>query len=298
MLAPRGPKRRAPPLGIGPALRTLTTMGGVKDTPTHGWRARGHEIIFESDTPAGKAFDVALILAIVLSIAVVVLESVEEVHGKWGGVLQAAEWGFTLLFTAEYVLRLLCVARPVRYARSFFGVVDLVSFLPTYLSVLLPGAHVLLVVRVLRVLRIFRVLKLATYVGEAEALMRALRASRRKIIVFLFGVFTLVVIFGSLMYEIEGPASGFTSIPRGIYWAVVTLTTVGYGDISPQTNGGQALSAIIMVLGYGILAVPTGIVTAELVAGAKPVSGQACRACGTEGHDVDAVHCKICGARL
>lgn len=263
-----------------------------------GWRARAHEIIFESDTPAGKAFDVVLILAIIASLAVVMLESVEYWELHWGSELRVAEWIFTILFTVEYGLRLSCVGRPSRYAFSFFGIVDLLSIVPTYLSVLLPGAQVFLVVRILRILRVFRVLKLAAYVGEADALMRALNSSRRKIAVFLFTVFTIVVIFGSLMYVIEGPEHGFTSIPRGVYWAVVTMTTVGYGDISPQTNVGQAVAAIIMVMGYGILAVPTGIVTAELVSDQRRVSGQACTQCSAEGHEVDAVHCKQCGAKL
>ena len=267
-------------------------------TRLKGWRTRWHEIIFESDTPVGKAFDLILILAIVASLLAVMLESVQELNLRWGPELRAAEWIFTVLFTAEYALRLVCVGRPSRYALSFFGVVDLLSFLPTYLSVLLPGAQVFLVVRILRILRVFRVLKLAAYVGEAEALMRALRASRRKIAVFLFTLLTIVVISGSLMYVIEGPEHGFTSIPRGIYWAIVTLTTVGYGDISPGTDLGQALSAIIMVLGYGILAVPTGIVTAELVAERRGVSGQCCPQCSAEGHELDAAHCKFCGARL
>lgn len=262
-----------------------------------GWRARTHEIIFESDTPPGKTFDLVLILAILASLTVVMLESVDEYRIRWGPELRAAEWVFTILFTIEYVLRLACVGRPSRYAFSFFGLVDLLSILPTYLSLLLPGAHVFLVVRIFRILRVFRVLKLAAYVGAADALMRALKASRRKIAVFLFGVFAIVVIFGSLMYVVEGPEHGFTSIPRGVYWAVVTLTTVGYGDISPQTDLGQALAAIIMVMGYGILAVPTGIVTAELV-GERRVSGQACPSCSAEGHDTDASHCKHCGAKL
>ena len=272
-------------------------MGREEQAELAGWRARAHEIIFESDTPAGKAFDVALIAAIFLSLTVIALESVHDVEARWGTGLRAAEWVFTILFTLEYALRLACVGRPSRYAKSFFGIVDLVAFLPAYVSALVPGAQVTLVVRTIRILRIFRILKLATYVREAEALMRALRASRRKIAVFLFTVFSLVVIFGSLMFIVEGPENGFTSIPRGMYWAIVTMTTVGYGDISPQTNLGQAISAGIMVLGYGIIAVPTGIVTAELVA-TKGVSGQACPQCSAEGHDLNAAYCRVCGAKL
>jgi voltage-gated potassium channel len=286
-----------PPVGIAGAIRTLIFMRAAQDENLTGWRARGHEIIFESDTPAGRTFDIALILAILLSLAVVMLESVRDVAREWGGPLRTAEWIFTILFTIEYLLRLACVGRPARYARSFFGIVDLASILPTWVSALIPGAQVFLVVRTLRILRVFRVLKLAAYVTEADTLMRALRASRRKIAVFLFAVFAIVIIFGSIMFLIEGPENGFTSIPRGIYWAVVTLTTVGYGDISPQTSLGQTISAFIMVLGYGIIAIPTGIVTAELTS-ARLVSGQACPQCSTEGHDPDAAFCKGCGARL
>ncbi|MEM7310991.1 MAG: ion transporter [Planctomycetota bacterium] len=275
-------------------------MQDTGDRSLTGWRARGHEVIFESDTPAGKAFDVALIAAIVASTAAVMLESVAAVSERHGALLQALEWAFTVIFTVEYGLRLLCVGRPARYARSFFGVVDLLAILPTYLSLIVPGAQYLLVIRTLRILRVFRILKLVHYLHEIETLSRALRASMRKIFVFVFAVLVLVVILGSLMYLIEGPEHGFTSIPRGVYWAIVTLTTVGYGDISPQTATGQTLASFIMILGYGIIAVPTGIVTAELThAGAvRPVSGQACPQCSAEGHDADAVHCKFCGARL
>ena len=276
-----------------------TEMSDEESAGLSGWRAKGHEIIFESDTPAGKAFDLVLILAILVSIAVVLLESVVSVRLEHGPALRACEWGLTLLFTVEYVLRLLCVGQPGRYARSFFGLVDLLSILPTYVSVLVPGAQALLVIRTVRILRVFRVLKLAHYVAESETLLRALYASRRKIQVFLFAVFTLVVIFGSIMYLVEGPTHGFTSIPRGIYWAVVTMTTVGYGDISPQTNLGQTIAACIMVMGYGIIAVPTGIVTAELARGGNlEVSGQACPACGMGGHASDASYCRLCGARM
>ncbi len=261
------------------------------------WRRQLFVVIFESDTPAGKAFDVGLILAILASVGVVMLESVAAWRQDHGPALRAAEWVFTLLFTAEYLLRLACVQRPARYARSFFGVVDLLAILPTYASAVIPGAQYLLVVRVLRILRVFRVLKLAHYLAEAEVLSRALHASRRKITVFLFTVFTLVVIMGSLMYLIEGEQNGFTSIPRGVYWAVVTLTTVGYGDISPQTGFGQALAALVMVMGYAIIAVPTGIVTVELSAAAR-ARRRTCEGCGLDAHERDARHCKRCGAKL
>jgi len=273
-------------------------MAGKEERELTGWRARGHEIIFESDTPAGKSFDVVLILAILASIAVVMLESIQGVRATHGLSLRRAEWTFTLLFTLEYLLRLRCVARPARYARSFFGVVDLLSILPTYLSVLIPGAQALQVIRTLRILRVFRVLKLAHYVAESETLVRALYASRRKIAVFMFAVLTLVIIFGSLMYLVEGPEHGFTSIPRGVYWAVVTMTTVGYGDISPQTSLGQTIATLIMILGYGIIAVPTGIVTAQLAYAPEGVSGQSCPSCGAGGHKLDASFCRKCGARL
>jgi len=262
-------------------------------------RVKLHEIIFEADTRAGKLFDVLLMVLIAASVIMVMLDSVSSIHQNHGELLYLGEWIFTLLFTIEYILRLYCVGRPLAYATSFFGVVDLLAVLPTYLSILLPGTQYFLVIRVLRVLRIFRVLKLAKYVGETRLLIQALRASRRKITVFLFAVFTLVIIFGALIYLIEDPESGFTSIPRSFYWAVVTLTTVGYGDISPKTDFGQALSAIIMIIGYGIIAVPTGIVTAELTQVHKmSVSTQACPQCSAEGHDTDAKFCKHCGSTL
>ena len=267
--------------------------------PERSWQAKIHEIIFEADTPAGKLFDVLLILSIVLSVIVVFLDSVRGISNSYSSVLYCLEWIFTILFTIEYIFRLMAVGRPMRYATSFFGVVDLLAILPTYLSVLLPGSQYLLVIRVLRVLRIFRVFKLVQYLGEAQLLMNALRASRRKITVFLFTVMTVVVIVGSLMYMIEGEKNGFTSIPKSIYWAIVTLTTVGYGDISPNTNIGQALAALLMITGYSVIAVPTGIVTVEMSqAFKKKISTQACPVCSAEGHDSDATYCKYCGAKL
>lgn len=267
--------------------------------PEGGWRASLHEVIFEAETRAGRAFDVALICLILLSVLAVMLESLRGVRSRYGAELHAAEWAFTIIFTVEYILRLLSVRRPLRYAASFFGVVDLLAIIPTYLSLLIPGSHYLLVIRILRLLRVFRVLKLAEHLSEADILMRALRASRRKISVFLLTVLTLVVVIGTLLYVVEGEENGFTSIPAGIYWAVVTLTTVGYGDISPKTPVGQTLAALVMIIGYGIIAVPTGIVTVEIAqAVRKPVSTEACPECGSEGHDEDAVHCKYCGAKL
>ena len=263
------------------------------------WRFKVHEVIFEADTPAGKWFDVLLILSILLSVLMVMLDSVSAIQKTYGPILLAGEWLFTILFTIEYLLRLLSVGRPLAYATSFYGLVDLLAILPTYLSIVIPGAQYLLVIRILRVLRIFRILKLVQYLGEARLLTQALRASRRKITVFLFVVLTLVTIFGALIYLIEDPKDGYTSIPKSIYWSIVTLTTVGYGDISPKTNLGQLLSALIMIIGYGIIAVPTGIVTVELTqAFGRKISTQACLECSAEGHDNDAKFCKYCGAQL
>jgi len=266
---------------------------------TSPFRARIHEIIFEADTPAGKAFDVSLMVLIILSVVAVMLESTTTVAARYGQWLRTFEWFVTILFTIEYLLRLYCVGKPARYARSFFGVVDLLAILPTYLSFIIPGAQSLLVIRALRLLRVFRVLKLAHFVGEASELREALRASARKIIVFLGAVLTIVVIVGSMMYLIEGEANGFTSIPVSIYWAVVTMTTVGYGDIAPQTALGKILASAIMIMGYGIIAVPTGIVSVELAGVTrKKITTQACPECGAGGHDLDAVHCKYCGAKI
>lgn len=228
------------------------------------WRERLYRIIFESDTPAGKSFDVVLIVLIVLSVIAVMLESVAALRSQYGTALRTAEWFFTILFTIEYGLRLLSAPSAERYAVSFFGVIDFLAIVPTYLSVLVPGAQFLLVIRLFRILRVFRVLRLVDYLTEADVLVSALRSSRRKITVFIVTVMTVVVVFGSLMYFVEGETNGFTSIPTSMYWAIVTLTTVGYGDISPQTGLGQMLAAAIMLLGYAIIAVPTGIVTVEL----------------------------------
>jgi len=249
-----------------------------------GWRSKAYEVIFGHDTAAGKAFDVVLIVAILASVVIVMLDSVAALAAHHPAFFRA-EWIFTLLFTAEYVLRLLSVRRPSGYALSFFGIVDLLAVLPSYLSLLVPGGQYLIVIRILRVLRVFRVLKLAQYVGEARTLGLALRASRYKITVFLFTVLTIVVVVGSLMYLIEGPRHGFSSIPRGVYWAIVTLTTVGYGDIAPATPLGQAVAAMVMIMGYGIIAVPTGIVTAELTqVYKKSISTQACKQCSMQNY--------------
>ena len=258
-----------------------------------------YQVIFESDTPAGKWFDIILIISILLSVVVVMLDSVRRINVVYGSWLYGLEWFFTILFSIEYVLRLYCAKHPLIYAASFYGIVDFLSILPTYASVIVPGSRYLIVIRILRVLRIFRILKLVQYVGEARILVKALYASRRKIIVFLFAVLSLVVIFGSLMYVIEGKQNGFTSIPRSIYWAIVTLTTVGYGDISPKTNVGQAIAALVMLLGYSIIAVPTGIVTFELthLKDEKSIK-KVCPRCNRDDHDHDAAYCKFCGDHL
>ncbi len=265
---------------------------------TNYWlRHRLYEIIFEADTPAGKLFDILLILSIIISVTVVMLDSVASFQEQYGQLFFLLEWFFTILFTVEYFFRLSCIGRPVKYVGSFYGIIDLLSILPSYVSLFLPTGKYLLVIRILRLLRVFRVLKLVQYVGESNYLQRALWASRRKIAVFLFSVFLLMIIFGSMMYIVEGSENGFTSIPRSIYWAIVTMTTVGYGDISPQTNLGQAIASLVMILGYGIIAIPTGIVTSEMTQSMN-ISTQTCPECGAEGHDMNAKYCKICGAQL
>ncbi|MDX2472814.1 MAG: ion transporter [Candidatus Krumholzibacteria bacterium] len=274
-----------------------------KQKPHNPLRARLHEIIFEADTAAGRFFDLALIWSILISVAAVMLDSVAAVRAQFGPVLTVIEWFFTILFTLEYLLRLWCIGKPLRYATSFFGLVDLLAILPTFLSLVMPGSRYLLVIRILRVLRIFRVLKLMQYLNEAQLMIRALRAAGHKIAVFFATVMTLVVIFGSVMYIVEGEAHGFTSIPRSIYWAIVTMTTVGYGDISPQTAVGQTIAAIVMLIGFTIIAVPTGIVASEMSrsqrrAVSTQVSTQVCTECAAEGHDADARHCKMCGAKI
>jgi len=277
----------------------LTVPDGIPQIAP--WRERVRVIIFEADTPAGKAFDVALLVAILASVLAVMLDSVAPIRAVYGRGLDVAEWLFTILFTLEYVLRLLCVPIPWHYARSFFGVVDLIAILPTYLSLLLPGAEHLLVIRGLRLFRIFRVFKLGRFLGEASLLRKALADSRHKVTIFLGTIGILVTILGTAMYLIEGEENGFTSIPISIYWAVVTMTTVGYGDLAPQTVVGKALATMVMILGYSIIAVPTGIVTAEIVESAvasRKVSTRCCAQCMAEGHDVDARFCKACGAQL
>lgn len=261
------------------------------------WRESIKEVIFGSETRLGKLFDIILIVSIICSVLVVMLGSVTRIQIKYSELFLYLEWFFTILFTIEYSLRLVSVHRPLLYVRSFFGVVDFLSIIPTYLSLLFPTVKYMLVIRILRLLRIFRVLKLTAYMGEAQVLMGALRKSSRKIIVFLYTIITLVVVFGALMYVVEGSESGFTSIPKAMYWALVTLTTVGYGDIAPQTTLGQLIASFIMLMGYGIIAVPTGIYSAELMKTLRPdkISNQACGDCGKIGHDTNAEYCKYCG---
>ena len=261
-------------------------------------RRRLGDIIFEHEKPPDKLFDIVILVLIVLSIVLVMLESVPWIRESYGGTLRVAEWVFTILFTLEYMLRIYTARKRLRYVMSFFGVVDLLAILPGYLSLFLFGSQYLIVVRSLRLLRIFRILKLARFLGEASVLRRALSASTPKITVFLGTVVTIVMIIGALMYVVEGAENGFTSIPKSIYWAIVTLTTVGYGDISPQTPLGQTLSAFVMIIGYGIIAVPTGIVTSELSRADRESETLICPECGHTKHDEDASHCKYCGTKL
>lgn len=262
-------------------------------------RERWRHIIFGTDTRAGRLFDEWLLVLILLSVAAVMLDSVAAINARYGDLLRLVEWGFTLLFTIEYGVRLWVSERPVRYARSFFGMVDLLAILPTYISLLLPGTQYLLTLRALRVLRLFRVLKLVAFMNEADVLWRALLNARRKIGIFLFSVVIVMLTFGSLMYVIEGPEYGFTSIPRSLYWAIVTVTTVGYGDISPGTPLGQAVASLAMITGYSIIAVPTGIVTAEISqAMVRRRFGRECSHCHLHEHEEDARYCRRCGERL
>lgn len=276
----------------------MALRSDIKEESASGWRSSIHEIVFESETRGGRVFDITVICLILLSVAVVMLESIREVRDVFGRELNIAEWSFTILFTFEYVLRLMAVRRPFRYALSFYGLVDLVAILPTYIGLFVPGTQFFLTVRILRLMRIFRILRLSEYTSASRLISSALLASRKKIFVFLVAVLTIVTVMGSLMYVVEGEENGFINIPTGIYWAIVTLTTVGYGDLSPQTPLGKALAAAVMILGYGIIAVPTGIVTAELARAAKPASTQVCPECHAEPHDIDAIHCKYCGAKL
>jgi len=269
-----------------------------------GWRRYWFDTIYRHDTRPSRNFDLLLVAAIMASVVVVMVDSVQPLHLRWARGLQVLEWAFTALFTVEYVLRLVVVKRPLRYAVSIWGIIDLLSILPTYLSLLIPGAQSLLVVRALRILRVFRILKLTRYVEESGILMLALWRSRRKVLVFLFTVITITLIAGALMYLIEGPAHGFTSIPSSMYWAVVTMATVGFGDIVPQTTLGRFVTSVLILTGYSIIAVPTGIYTAELASTLREAEhlekrdGRGCPRCGLEGHEPDARYCRQCAEPL
>ena len=261
-------------------------------------KERLHEVIFEADTREGKAFDIVLLVAIFLSVLIVMLESVPYIHDEYYVELYVIEWFFTLLFTAEYILRIWIIKKPWGYILSFYGIIDFLSILPTYISLFIIGSQSLIVIRGLRLLRIFRILKLPRYIGESDFIIESLSRSRRKIAVFLFAVMLITIIFGTIMFLIEGPEHGFTSIPTSIYWAIVTLTTVGYGDISPGTVIGQMLASFIMILGYGIIAVPTGIVTAEMARSPVRTNTQSCPSCGESKHLDQAEYCHNCGEVL
>src|SRR6187200_349916 len=264
------------------------------------WRMKLHEVIYESNTVAGKMFDVALLVCIVGSIIVVTLDSVEDYHNKFGKIFYVLEWVFTFLFTIEYILRIISIKNPLKYVFSFFGLIDLLAIIPSYLSIFLAGAQSLLVLRALRLLRIFRIFKLTHFLTEMEFLKTAVYTSLKKISIFMLVVFTMVLILGPIMYLVENGKNGFQSIPDSIYWGIVTITTVGYGDISPVTPLGKFIASIMMFIGYGIIAVPTGIITTDIamaVRNKKP-GHEACPACGREGHDRDAKFCKYCGSEL
>jgi voltage-gated potassium channel len=263
------------------------------------WRLKSYEVIFEADTNFGKAFDVILIVAILLSVTVVFLESIESFRVDYGRLFFWLEWGFTILFSVEYVLRIITVNKPLRYIFSFYGIIDFLSIAPTYLSLIITGSQYFLVIRILRLLRVFRVFKLTHLLNQSNILVEAIKASRGKIAVFLFAVLTSVVVIGATMYVVEGPENGFVNIPISMYWAIVTLTTVGYGDISPQTSLGQFIASFVMIMGYAIIAVPTGILSVEIASvSKKKVTTQVCPNCLSEGHDKDAKHCKYCGEKL
>ncbi|MEN8115588.1 MAG: ion transporter [Bacteroidota bacterium] len=257
-----------------------------------------YEIIFEADTPAGKLFDVALLVVILVSVALVMLESVPTIRDNNQQILKISEWIITIIFTLEYVLRITIVKKPFKYIFSFYGIIDFLSVIPTYLSLIIVGSHSLVIIRILRLLRVFRILKLTRYTQAGKTLASAIWASREKISVFIFFVVILVIIVGTIMYLVEGEEHGFTSIPRGIYWAIVTLTTVGYGNISPETPSGQFLASIVMIMGYAIIAVPTGIVTAEIINPSSRRNTQVCPNCLCPTHDDDAIFCKKCGAKI
>ncbi|WP_298923497.1 ion transporter [uncultured Ramlibacter sp.] len=269
--------------------------------PAGGWRLALHKVIYESETPAGRAFDKAIVVAILVSVAVVIADSVQGWHVRWRTGFITVEWLFTLLFSIEYVARLVSVQRPLRYAFSFFGIVDLLAVLPTYLALVFPELHALIDVRILRLLRIFRIFKLTAYVVEYQVMGAALAASRRKILVFLSAVLMAALVLGTLLYVVEGPQHGFADIPTSVYWAITTITTVGFGDITPKTEAGRFIASVMMLLGWGTLAVPTGIVTAEMTARRHmrdSSAARSCTACGASGYGSEANFCQQCGMAL
>ena len=264
------------------------------------WKTRMHEVIFESNTTAGKVFDICLLISILASIVVVMLDSISSFRIRYERIFFILEWGFTILFTIEYLLRLICIKKPLRYAFSFLGLVDLLAILPMYLSIFLAGAQSLLVFRALRLLRIFRIFRLSHFLSEMSFLREAIKSSLKKISIFMLVVIAIVIILGSIMYIVESDESGFTSIPESIYWAIVTITTVGYGDMTPITPAGKLIASLIMLIGYCIIAVPTGIITTEiaLMSRTEKKGTESCPGCGKEGHDSNAVFCKYCGEKL
>tara|TARA_R110002073_G_scaffold128999_6_gene275259 strand:+ start:24768 stop:25595 length:828 start_codon:yes stop_codon:yes gene_type:complete len=273
-------------------------LNTTKQEKKTSFKHRLHEIIYEADTPSGKFFDVVLLIAILASILFVMLESVPSINDEYGGFLNIAEWVITILFSVEYILRIIAIKKPWKYIFSFYGIIDFLSTIPKYLSLILVGTHNLAALRALRLLRVFRILKLARFIGASNRLLVALRASRAKIAVFLFFVVILCIILGTLMYMIEGAENGFTSIPRSVYWAIVTLTTVGYGDIAPGTPLGQLIASAIMILGYAIIAIPTGIVGSEMIKTTVHTNTQACPSCLKEDHHDNAEFCYHCGSEL
>lgn len=275
------------------------------DTSKNSWRTKLHVIIYGTNTPAGKLFDLILLIVILASIVLVMLESVKEIDQKFHDFLNIAEWIITILFSLEYIARVITVKKPIKYITSFYGIIDLLSTIPKYLSLIFVGTHSLVALRALRLLRIFRILKLARFLGASKTISKALKASRAKIAVFLFAVIIISIILGTIMYMVEGDEAGFTSIPRGVYWCIVTLTTVGYGDISPITPLGQFIASIVMIMGYGIIAVPTGIVTAEIATQNKLDNKtdslpklETCLGCGAEDHKSKAEFCYKCGDKM
>jgi voltage-gated potassium channel len=262
------------------------------------WKERIHEIIYEADTKEGKLFDVILLIAILASTVLVMLESVKSFDDKYHDILNISEWVITILFTIEYILRIISIKKPFKYIFSFYGVIDFLSTIPKYLSLILVNSHHFAALRALRLLRVFRILKLTRYIGASNTLMKALTASRAKIAVFIFFIVIICILLGTLMYMIEGAENGFTSIPRSVYWAIVTLTTVGFGDITPQTPLGQLIASIIMILGYGIIAIPTGIVSSEMTKTNLDVNTQTCKTCAAEKHKDGASFCHNCGSKF